>query len=174
MKKASFRQPDGIYSWVSSGLNSTKNRGGVSLSLSEGFEISLNDANQIIQAAPLTRTEWLTGQTVVQSTVARAINLHKLQLALSEIVGSENLPKWIRQPNPALAGQTPIQLLEQGQSDRLWQLVHQIGRQRRQLTKFKSRSDNTLSLLQIALGIQYKILTLQCCNCVLEIVYMQC
>jgi hypothetical protein len=50
----------------------------------------------------------------------------RLQAALSELVPEHELGDWMRSPNAAFEGQTPIQVIERGESDRLWQMIFQI------------------------------------------------
>jgi hypothetical protein len=50
----------------------------------------------------------------------------RLMAALSEILPPGQLGEWLRTPNPAFEGQPPLQVIERGESDRLWQMIHQI------------------------------------------------
>jgi DNA-binding XRE family transcriptional regulator len=51
----------------------------------------------------------------------------RLTNALSELAGdSKSLKSWLHQPNPAFGGKPPMQMIKNGESDRLWEMVHQI------------------------------------------------
>ena len=50
----------------------------------------------------------------------------RLRAALAEIVGDDAIGNWMRTPNTAFEGQTPIQVVERGESDRLWRMIFQI------------------------------------------------
>jgi len=50
----------------------------------------------------------------------------RLRIALGELLPPAELGDWMRSPNPAFEGQTPIQVIERGESDRLWQMIFQI------------------------------------------------
>ncbi len=50
----------------------------------------------------------------------------KLMKALSRVIQYEVLPDWMSKENPAFDNQTPLQLIEAGQTDRIWQMIHQL------------------------------------------------
>jgi Antitoxin Xre/MbcA/ParS C-terminal toxin-binding domain len=50
----------------------------------------------------------------------------RLRAALAEIVPAPELGEWMRTPNPAFEGQTPIQVIERGEADRIWRMIIQI------------------------------------------------
>jgi len=50
----------------------------------------------------------------------------RLTQALADLMPPNQLPNWLRTPNPAFEGQSPIQIIERGESDRLWQMIFQI------------------------------------------------
>lgn len=56
----------------------------------------------------------------------KMIEAHRLREALAQIVPPDRLGEWMRTPNPAFEGHTPIQVLERGESDRLWRMIVQI------------------------------------------------
>ena len=33
---------------------------------------------------------------------------------------------WLLQPNPAFDGSTPLQVIERGESDRLWRMIYEL------------------------------------------------
>jgi hypothetical protein len=50
----------------------------------------------------------------------------RLLKALSEFMPAGEVGKWLREANEAFEGHSPLHLIEHGQSDRLWQMIHQI------------------------------------------------
>jgi hypothetical protein len=46
--------------------------------------------------------------------------------ALSRIVDREAIGAWLREPNPAFDGSTPLQVIERGESDRLWRMIYEM------------------------------------------------
>jgi len=42
------------------------------------------------------------------------------------ILGEEELTRWLEKPNSAFDGSTPLQVIERGETDRLWRTVHEL------------------------------------------------
>jgi transcriptional regulator with XRE-family HTH domain len=61
-----------------------------------------------------------TGLRTVNETV-------RLIHALHELAGDDvALTDWLKQPNPAFGKKTPLTLITTGESDVLWEMIHQI------------------------------------------------
>ncbi|QVL32367.1 DUF2384 domain-containing protein [Telmatocola sphagniphila] len=69
---------------------------------------------------------WESGKQVSDAARQKLIETDRLRAALSEIVPAEKLANWLLEPNPAFEGQTPIQIIERGEADRIWRMIHQI------------------------------------------------
>jgi DNA-binding transcriptional regulator YiaG len=69
---------------------------------------------------------WESGKPLSASARQKMIEAHRLREALAQIVPPDRLGDWMRTPNPAFEGQTPIQVIERGESDRLWRMIVQI------------------------------------------------
>ena len=69
---------------------------------------------------------WEAGQPVRDSANQKLAETERLRAALAAIVGNK-LGDWMRTPNQAFDGQTPIQIIERGESDRLWRMIFQIN-----------------------------------------------
>jgi transcriptional regulator with XRE-family HTH domain len=66
------------------------------------------------------------GQVVGSSALRKMRESNRLLSTLAQIIPEAELGAWMREPNPAFEGQTPIQVIERGESDRLWQMIFQI------------------------------------------------
>ena len=69
---------------------------------------------------------WESGKPLSASARQKMLETHRLREALAQIVPPDRLGVWMRTPNPAFEGQTPIQVIERGESDRLWRMIVQI------------------------------------------------
>lgn len=69
---------------------------------------------------------WESGKPLSASARQKMIEAHRLRQALAQIIPPGGLGVWMRAPNPAFDGQTPIQVIERGESDRLWRMIVQI------------------------------------------------
>lgn len=71
--------------------------------------------------------DWASGDLPSQPAKRRLHEVRRLLDALSEIVKRESIPHWLRQRNRAFGNLTPLQVIEVGEMDRLWALVHKLG-----------------------------------------------
>src|SRR5688572_25763761 len=58
----------------------------------------------------------------VRGQVTEAVRLVK---ALLEIIPSEELSKWMSTPNPGFGGRKPWTLIQAGERDIIWEMIHQ-------------------------------------------------
>jgi hypothetical protein len=52
--------------------------------------------------------------------------MSRLFEARAEVVPASQIGPWLDAPNPAFEGLTPIQVIERGQSDRLWRMIWEL------------------------------------------------
>ncbi|MBZ5524737.1 MAG: MbcA/ParS/Xre antitoxin family protein [Acidobacteriia bacterium] len=45
---------------------------------------------------------------------------------LEKFVASENIGPWLKEPNPAFDSSTPLQVVERGESDRIWRMLYEV------------------------------------------------
>jgi DNA-binding XRE family transcriptional regulator len=53
--------------------------------------------------------------------------VYRLCEALSEVVDPDSLGGWFQTPNNAFDGLKPIEVIERGEIDRLWEMVYRLG-----------------------------------------------
>jgi transcriptional regulator with XRE-family HTH domain len=59
-------------------------------------------------------------------TRRRLTEVDRLRQALCELMTPADLARWFDAPNPGFDGSTPLQLVERGEIDRLWQMIHAV------------------------------------------------
>lgn len=65
--------------------------------------------------------------TAPTGPVARRLTeLERLIGGLSEVIGQTFLGQWLRTPNQAFGGSKPLEVIERGESDRLWEMVFSL------------------------------------------------
>jgi len=76
---------------------------------------------------------WLSGQEPERINRVRINEFGRLVGELSTIIKPEKLKSWWNQPVANFAGSTPLQVLERGETDRIWRMIWEIreGKQRR-------------------------------------------
>ena len=45
---------------------------------------------------------------------------------LKDVVEPACVDQWLSTPNPAFAGLSPLELIERGESDRLWRMIYEL------------------------------------------------
>jgi O6-methylguanine-DNA--protein-cysteine methyltransferase len=60
------------------------------------------------------------------STARRQTEVKRPFAALENLVSPESIGPWLKDPNPAFDGSTPLQVIERGKSDRIWRMVCEI------------------------------------------------
>ena len=69
---------------------------------------------------------WEAGKKLSGAARQKVMETERLRAALAEIVPPAELGEWMRTPNLAFEGQTPIQVIERGEADRIWRMIIQI------------------------------------------------
>jgi transcriptional regulator with XRE-family HTH domain len=60
------------------------------------------------------------------TTLRRLNEMGRLRAAIAEIIPPSSLKNWLQSPNPAFDNLSPIELIERGEMDRLWEMVFLI------------------------------------------------
>ena len=66
------------------------------------------------------------GRTLSEASRQKVVETECLRAALAELVPADELGEWMRTSDPAFEGQTPIQVIERGEADRIWRMIFPI------------------------------------------------
>jgi hypothetical protein len=50
--------------------------------------------------------------------------LERLTKALGEVMRESAIGEWLKTPNPAFDGLKPLEVIDRGESDRLWEMIY--------------------------------------------------
>jgi hypothetical protein len=71
--------------------------------------------------------DWESGKAIPQGlSQQRLRELERLTEAIRGLFKPEAIGEWFGAPNPAFGGLKPIEVIERGESDRLWQMVFEL------------------------------------------------
>lgn len=71
--------------------------------------------------------DWESGNHSLNELAERRLHeLQRLQEGLMGVVKPEVIAQWINTPNDAFDGLKPIEVIERGESDRLWRMIYFI------------------------------------------------
>ena len=76
--------------------------------------------------SPRAVAHWSQGRKPSESTGRRLMELKRIFGALGELVSPEAIGPWLKEPNPAFDGSTPLQVLERGEADRIWRMIYEL------------------------------------------------
>lgn len=67
---------------------------------------------------------WSNGKQPSTPVKRALIEMDRLLDNLSRLMKPKDVGRWLKEPNPALDGSTPVQVIERGQTDRIWRLLY--------------------------------------------------
>jgi DNA-binding transcriptional regulator YiaG len=71
-------------------------------------------------------SNWSQGSKPSSSTARRLTEIKRLFAALEDLVSPAAIGPWLKEPNPAFDGSTPLQVIERGEADRIWRMVYEL------------------------------------------------
>ena len=71
-------------------------------------------------------SNWSQGTKPSSSTARRLTEIKRLFTALEKLVSPEAIGPWLKDPNSAFDGSTPLQVIERGETDRVWRMVYEL------------------------------------------------
>jgi len=66
---------------------------------------------------------WESGETPEESGLRRIRETERFQARLAEVVAADAIPQWLDTPNDAFDGLKPLEAIERGEIDRLWNMI---------------------------------------------------
>jgi DNA-binding transcriptional regulator YiaG len=70
--------------------------------------------------------KWEAGEPLSAPSQQRMTELERLLSALGRIMNQDFIGEWLQTPNDAFDGLKPLEVIERGQIDRLWRMVHLV------------------------------------------------
>ena len=69
---------------------------------------------------------WEAGDKPDEPGMRRIRETERFQAKLAEVVRSEEIPQWLDSPNDAFEGLKPLEVIERGEIDRLWNMIYYL------------------------------------------------
>jgi DNA-binding transcriptional regulator YiaG len=95
--------------------------------LCETYQLKRDELGRLTGFSLRALAEWAGGKLPSQPAKRRLQEVRRLLDALAHIVKPGSIPRWLHQPNPAFDRLTPLQVIELGEIDRLWLMLHDMG-----------------------------------------------
>jgi len=71
--------------------------------------------------------DWECGKPVSEPGLRRIKELDRFRDRLSEVISADAIPAWLDTPNDAFGGLKPLEVIERGEIDRLWNMIFCLG-----------------------------------------------
>lgn len=65
-----------------------------------------------------------SGKPPTEVVARRLVEIRRLINGLSEVINKDAIGKWIQTPNDAFEGLKPIEVIDRGESDRIWSMIY--------------------------------------------------
>ncbi len=94
--------------------------------LSRTYNLSNEAVSRVTGASPRTVSYWNAGTPPQRSSAQKIKEVTRLFDALAGIIKAKAIGEWMQRPNKQFDGSTPLQVIERGETDRLWQMIWQL------------------------------------------------
>jgi DNA-binding transcriptional regulator YiaG len=68
--------------------------------------------------------EWASGKEPSAPAKRAFVEMDRLLDGLASLMQPKEVGRWLKEPNPAFDGSTPVQVIERGQLDRVWRMLY--------------------------------------------------
>jgi DNA-binding transcriptional regulator YiaG len=90
------------------------------------INVTFDTFTRLVGASRRTVAAWLSGNPPNRANQRNVSEMSRLFGALAEVVPASQIGPWLDTPNPAFEGSTPLQVIERGESDRLWRMIWEL------------------------------------------------
>ena len=94
--------------------------------LSHTYHLSSEEISRVTGASLRTVAYWNSGKKPQRSSGQKLKEVTRLFDALADLITSKAIGPWLQRPNKQFDGSTPLQVIERGESDRLWRMIWQL------------------------------------------------
>ena len=67
--------------------------------------------------------DWEAGKSLAPGSQARMREIARLYAALAKVMEPNFVGKWLETPNPAFDQLKPLEVIERGETDRVWRMI---------------------------------------------------
>jgi len=92
----------------------------------KAYAVTQDTFTRLAGFSPRAVANWAQGQKPSASTERRLTELKRIFEALEKLVNKEAIGPWLKETNPAFDGSTPLQVIERGETDRIWRMIYEL------------------------------------------------
>jgi DNA-binding transcriptional regulator YiaG len=90
------------------------------------YHVTQDTFTRLTGFSPRAVANWSQGRKPSESTGRRLVEVKRIFGALEELISPEAIGPWLKEPNPAFDGSTPLQVIERGEADRIWRMIYEL------------------------------------------------
>jgi hypothetical protein len=76
--------------------------------------------------SPRSVAKWSEGVLPSPKQEKALVEMDRLLDGLARVMRPEQVGQWLKTPNPAFDGSTPLQVVERGEMDRIWRMLYDL------------------------------------------------
>lgn len=101
-------------------------RGGTMLGLRRKLKMTRETFSRLADTSVRTLANVEAGHLPSKQVCRKIIEVKRIIDALGEIVVADAIGPWLETPNEALGGAKPLEIIERGEGDRIWQMIYTL------------------------------------------------
>jgi len=76
--------------------------------------------------SPRSVAKWSQGEPPSAKQEKALVEMDRLLDGLARVMEPVEVGRWLKQPNSAFEGSTPLQVIERGETDRIWHMLYDL------------------------------------------------
>ena len=92
--------------------------------MTKRFAVRQDTLSRMTGFSPRAVAEWASGKEPSAPAKKVFTEMDRLLDALARLMQHKEVGQWLKEPNPAFEGSTPVQVIERGQIDRIWRMLY--------------------------------------------------
>jgi antitoxin Xre/MbcA/ParS-like protein len=92
--------------------------------ITDHFGIRQETLSRMTGFSPRAVAGWASGKEPSAPAKRAFHEMDRLLDALTRLMRPKEVGRWLKEPNPAFDGSTPVQVIERGQMDRIWRMLY--------------------------------------------------
>jgi DNA-binding transcriptional regulator YiaG len=92
--------------------------------MTDRFGVRRETLSRMTGFSPRAVAEWAKGKEPSAPAKKIFVEMDRLLDALARLMQPKEVGRWLKEPNPAFDGSTPVQVIERGQMDRIWRMLY--------------------------------------------------
>jgi hypothetical protein len=90
------------------------------------YAVTQDTFTRLTGFSPRAVAHWAQGRKPSASTERRLTEMKRIFEALETLVARDAIGPWLKESNPAFDGSTPLQVIERGETDRIWRMIYEL------------------------------------------------